>query len=183
MILFLAGLPGAGKSSLSKVVSEALDIPRFEIDEIKRELYPSLDPDFMHKLDNNIPLSEEVHIKVYEEAARRLKALAAAQEHFIVDEMLYKKSLRDMLFDTARTHFGGYMTVWVKTPDAAIKERLTRIREGHLLKDPIGTYEIFKQKFEDIEDADIVFENEGTFEESASKLVALVREKWTISRS
>lgn len=176
MIIFFMGLPGAGKSTLSKAVAERLTVYRFEIDKLKRELYPIIEPDFQYKLDNNIPLSDAVHLQLYTKAVEGLVALAGTQEHVIVDEVLHKEHYRQMLFAVAERYFGGYMTIWIKTPDPVVRERLTSAkREGHLLKDPVGTYEIFRQKFEDPTDVDVTITNEGEPEQTITELVSLIK--------
>lgn len=178
MLIFFIGLPGTGKSTLSQGVAAALQINRYELDELKRELYPALEPDFQYKLDNNIPFSEEANLRFYSKAAEALAAAASDHDHLVIDEMLNRNAYRKILYEVADEYFGGHVIVWINTPDAIIRQRLAAFeREGHLLQDPIGTYEVFRGRFDDPEDADIVVTNEGTYQDTLDLLIPIIKEK------
>lgn len=140
-------------------------------------MYPKLDSDYQYKLDNNIPFSDEANRGVFVEAVKKLNALAATTPTVIVDEMLHEKSLRKILFDAAEKYFGGHILVWVVTDEELTKQRLLQGRSEHLLKDPVGTYLVFKERFEPFQNADIIFHNDAPLEESVEKLTYLLQDK------
>lgn len=175
MVIFVAGLVGTGKTSLSQALSKKLGIFHYDVDEIKKLIYPT-DPDYESNLKNSIPFSEETRAKVFNRVVEDFPQLAKEHKHIIVEEVLNRKNLRQILFDGADKYFGGYIIVWVKSDEAIIKRRLeSNQREGHILKNPFGMYLSLKQQYQDFDNADIVFENNGTLEEAANQLTELVK--------
>ncbi|MEK7158392.1 MAG: AAA family ATPase [Patescibacteria group bacterium] len=177
MVIFVCGLIGTGKTTLAKALAERFGFHYYDVDLIKKEIYPT-DPDYEYNLQNSIPFSDETRVKVFNRVVKDFAELAKEHEHLIVDETLHKKFLRQILFSGAEKYFGRYGIVWVKADEAAIKERLTKDqREGHMLINPFEMYLSFKKEFEDFENADIVFENNAPFIESVAQLTELVRAK------
>jgi gluconate kinase len=176
-VIFVGGLIGTGKTSLAKAVAEGLGFPYLDVDMIKKEVYPT-DPNFEYNLKNNIPFSDETRIRLFNRTVEEMAKLAETNDYIVVDETLHKKAMRQILFDGAMKYFGAYMIIWIKTDESIIKERLeAKVREGHIIKDAFGMYLSLKKEFEDFESPDIVFENNGSYDESAKSLIELVKEK------
>ncbi|MCW1929699.1 MAG: ATP-binding protein [Candidatus Kerfeldbacteria bacterium] len=177
MVIFVAGLIGTGKTSLARALAEKLGIYYYDVDLVKKEVYPT-DPNYEYNLKNNIPFSDETRVKTFHRVVEDFAKLAKKHKHIIVDETLHKKLLRQILFDGAEKYFGTYIIVWVKANEETIKDRLTQNqRKGHILKDPVGMYLAFKKQFENFNTVDIVFENNTPFPESLENLVKLVQAK------
>lgn len=177
MVIFIGGLIGTGKSSLAKGLATKLGIYYYDVDRIKKEIYPT-DPQYDHNLKNNIPFSDETRTKTFNRVVQDFAELSKTHQHIIVDETLHKKQLRDILLKGAQQYFGAYLIVWVKADEKKIKERLTSApREGHLLKDAFGMYLSLKKQFEEFNNIDIVFENNTPLAQSVDSLAMLVQEK------
>jgi len=177
MVIFVGGLIGTGKTSLARALAEKLGFYYYDVDLVKKEVYPT-DPNYEYNLKNNIPFSDETRIKTFNRVVDDFAKLAKEHKHIVVDETLHKKSLRKILFEGAKKYFGKYIIVWVKADEETIKERLTQNqREGHILKDPFGMYLSFKKHFEDFESVDIIFENNAPLAKSAEQLEKLVQAK------
>ncbi len=177
MIIFVGGLIGTGKSSLAKALAEKLGAYYYDVDKIKKEVYPT-DPDYEYNMANSIPFSNETRIRTFNRVVEDFPKLATQHKYIVVDETLHKKSLREILFEGAKKYAGGYIVVWVKADESVIRERLTKDkREGHILKDSFGMYLSLKKIFEDINEADVIVENNGSISESLDVLVKLVTEK------
>lgn len=175
MIVFVAGLVGAGKSSVAKRLADKLSILHYDVDQVKKEVYPQ-DPDFEYCMTHGIPFREETRLKVFQKVVADFQRLSENHTHLIVEECLHLKRLRQVLFDAAEAHFGGYVVVWVKADEAVIQERLlSKQRKDHILKDPLKMYRSFAKEFEGFEGCHIVCENNGSIEEATESLLSMMK--------
>lgn len=175
MVIFVAGLVGVGKSAIARHLAESLSIQYYDIDAVKKVIYPQ-DPDFARNIRDGIPFKEETRLKVFHKVAADFSHLAEHHRHLVVDETLHLRRPRQVLLDAAKTFFGGYMIVWVKTDEAIIQERLkSKERKDHILTDPLKMYRSFAKEFERFDESHIVCENNGSIEEATESLLSLVR--------
>jgi len=177
MVIFVGGLIGTGKTSLAQALGESLGIFYYDVDLIKKEVYPT-DPNYNYNIENSIPFSNEIRIRNFELVSDDFVKLSRNHENIIVDETLHKESLRQILFKAAKRHFGGYIVIWIRTDEKIIKERLlNKQREGHMLKNPFEMYLALKKEFEDLNDADIIFNNNNPLDVSVPEFIRVVSEK------
>lgn len=175
MVIFVGGLPGAGKSSVARALAEKISIYYYDVDEVKRVIGPQ-DPDFEYNMKHGIPFTEEVRIKVFKKVVEDFEPLSKSNAHLLVDESLHLKNSRQILFDGAKVHFGGYVVVWVKTDEALVEERLAGTeRTGHILSDPMKMYRSFAEEFEPFDGSYIVCENNGSIEEAMERLYSVIQ--------
>lgn len=173
MIIFVGGLIGAGKSSVAQGLAKHLALPYYDVDEHKRPIYRA-DPDFEHNMEHGIPFCEATRMQLFNKVVSDFEALSRLHRHMVVDETLHKKQLREYLFKGAEKYFGGYLIIWVKASEEVIIDRLTsKVREGHLLKDPVTMHNAFLQEFEPFEESIIICRNEGELEDTISEISAL----------
>ena len=179
VVIFVAGLPGTGKSSIAKCLAEKYSIHYYDIDEVKKVIYPQ-DPDFEYNMRHGIPFKEETRLKVFEQVMVDFKQLAKKCHHLVVDEALHLKRSRQVLFDGAKAYFGGYVVVWVKTDEALVEARLrNKNRKNHILKDPEKMYPAFAKDFERFDESYIVCENNGSLEETTQRCTDLMKDLYT----
>jgi len=175
MVIFVAGLVGVGKSAIARFLAEKLSIPYYSVDDVKKIVYPQ-DPDFEQNIRNGIPFKEETRLKVFRQVAADFSSLAQNHEHLVVDETLHLRRPRQVLFDAAKACFGGYVIMWIKADETVIERRLsTKDRKDHILTDPLKMYRSFAKELESIDEAHIVCENNGSLDEAAEGLLALIR--------
>ena len=174
MIIFVGGFVGAGKSSIARRLAERYSFHYYDIDEVKKAIYPQ-DPDFKYNLTHGIPFKDETRLKVYEKVVSDFADLAQHYTHLVVDETLHKQKLRQILFDGAKKHFGDYIIIWIQTDETIIKERLTsKERTDHMLKkDPMKMYRSFAKEFENFERSYIVCHNNSSLDEATASLFSL----------
>jgi gluconate kinase len=175
VIIFVAGLVGVGKSSIAKRLAERLSIHYYDIDGVKKAIYPE-DPDFERNIREGIPFKEETRLKVFQKVVADFSQLAEKHRHLVVDETLHLRRPRQVLFDAAKAWFGGYIIIWVKADEAVIERRLkSKNRRDHILKDPLKMYRSFAKEFESFDESHIVCENNGSPEEPTESLLSLIR--------
>jgi gluconate kinase len=175
MVIFVAGLVGAGKSSVAKFLTDRFSFYYYDVDEVKRIIYPE-DPDFDYNMRHGIPFREETRLSVYRKVVTDFQHLAENHIHLVVDECLHLKKPRQVLFDAAKVYFGGYMIVWVRADETVIRNRLReKARKGHILTDPFKMYRSFAKEFEGLDESHIVCDNTGSIEETNESLLSLIR--------
>jgi gluconate kinase len=175
MVIFVAGLVGVGKSSIARRLAERLSIHYYDIDDVKKLIYPQ-DPDFERNIRDGIPFKEETRLKVFQKVAADFSHLAQNHRHLVVDETLHLRRPRQVLFDAAKTYFGGYVIVWLRASEETILERLkSKERKDHILTDPLKMYRSFAKEFESFDESHIVCENNGSIEEATESLLSLIR--------
>jgi gluconate kinase len=175
MVIFVAGLVGVGKSSIARRLAERLSIHYYDIDEVKKIVYPQ-DPDFEQNIRNGIPFKEETRLKVFRRVAADFIHLAENHKHLVVDETLHLRRPRQVLLEAAKACFGGYVIIWVRADEAVIEQRLrSKDRKDHILTDPLKMYRSFAKEFERFDESHVVCENNGSIEEAAESLLALIR--------
>ena len=174
MVIFVAGLVGVGKSAIARRLAERLSIHYYDIDGVKKVIYPQ-DPDFERNIRNGIPFKEETRLKVFQKVVADFSHLAEDHRHLVVDETLHLRRPRQVLLDAAKTYFGGYVIVWVKADEAILQERLKKKeRKDHILKEPLKMYRSFAKEFEAFEGSHVICENNGSIEEAAESLLSLI---------
>ena len=176
MIIFVGGLPGAGKSSVSRRLADKLGFYYYDIDEIKKEVYQQ-DPDFEHNMAHGIPFKDETRQKVFERVVEDFKYMRDSYEHMVVDETLHKRELRHVLFDGAKKYFKNYFIIWVEVDEAIVAQRFaSKVREGHILKDPMKMHLGFKREFEPFQKSSIHCLNNTSLDKTVDDLVGLFQQ-------
>lgn len=181
MVIFFGGYIGSGKTTLAKVIAEKIGILDYEVDTVKKAVVAE-DSRLQYYIRNNIPFPDEARIKIFMRVVDDFGRLCKTHKSIIVDETLHKKSLRGILYEGARRYFGGYIVVWIQASEATIKERLMNSqRVDHILGDPYGMYLSMKKLFDDLDEADIVFENNGSIDDAAEVLGRMIAARITDS--
>src|SRR3989344_3962319 len=72
MLVVIAGLIGAGKSSIAREASKRLNIPLYSIDDDKKRIYRQ-HPKYEYFLKNNIPFPDETRRRTFGASLHGLK--------------------------------------------------------------------------------------------------------------
>lgn len=120
----LMGLPGAGKSTLARQLSELTKATRLSSDETRIMLFD--EPCF----------SQDEHDRLYAILDHNLEHLLAAGMDVIYDANLNRRVHRDEKYATAREYDAEVKLWWVQTPEELAKQR--RVDEQDELLLPEG---------------------------------------------
>ena len=182
MIIFVGGLIGAGKSTIARGLADHLELPYYDVDEIKKVIYRK-DPDFEKNVREGIPFSDEIRIEVFAEVCKDLEKMIKKEPHVVVDETLHKREIRHVLYDYARRIADGFIVIWVHADEDIILERLgSKKRVGHFLDDPLPLHHAFREQFEEYQRCIIDCPNNGTAEDAITDLANLIRSIGSLSQ-
>ncbi len=118
MLIIICGLPGSGKTTLSRLVSRRYRALHISSDAVRKEVIPH--PTY----------SEDEKKKVYDELARRVGAALSEGRNVIADSTNYKREHRERMRKLAESMKTRSYTILCTLPEEEIKRRLDRRRQG-----------------------------------------------------
>jgi len=173
MIIFVGGIVGAGKSTVARALANRLDLPYYDVDEVKKEVFRK-DPDFERNIAEGIPFSDELRREVFRRVFSDLEALIDEHPHVVVDEILHKREIRHALYEEAERIAGGFIVIRVQAKEDVILARLaSKARSGHFLGDPLPLHNTFRREFEEYDRCIIDCHNNHSAAETVADLVHL----------
>lgn len=173
-VIFLAGNVGTWKSTLSWALSKKIGAKHYDIDEIKKIIYPT-DPDYQRNIEAGIPFSDVTRKKVFIKVLDDFQRLSKEYDIIIVEEVLHKKYLRDILFRGAKDFFWKYHIFLIESDESLVQTRLlSKRREGHILSNPLKVYTEIKKSFEPIEEAHTIILNNNSIESSITEILSYI---------
>lgn len=179
MVIFFGGYIGSGKTTLAKAIAEKIGIIDYEVDSVKKAVLAE-DSRLLYYVRSNIPFPDEARVKMFLRVVDDFEILCKTHKSIIVDETLHKRDLRVILYEGARRYFGEYIVVWIQANEETIKKRLMNSqRVDHVLGDPYGMYLSMKKVFDNLDEADIVFDNNGSLDDAAEILGRMIETKIT----
>ncbi len=127
-VIFLAGLPAVGKSTLARQIAKKHNGRVLDIDEIKRKLS---DPNLVTSSID----TPEIRWRCYEEAAKQILQFFKDGEHVvIVDEVFHLNELREKLETLLVSEDVEVTWIQVVCSFEEVQERLqSKSRIGHIL--------------------------------------------------
>lgn len=176
VVLLVAGLPGVGKSTISRKVSHRTGAKIVDIDDFKRR---DVDPTLVtSQID-----PPEVRWNYYQKALEYVFSLFDTEvQTVVIDEVFHLNTLRVQVESLCKAH--GVRVVWVEVRCSyeTVEKRLrSKTREGHILstEESLHMNLMFKEIFEKFPvDAEnhLVIENEDDTDVDA--LIENILQKW-----
>ena len=132
-LILLSGLPGTGKTTFARALSERLAFEHVESDEIRRGLAPL--PTY----------TSGESAAVFAKAEAMARAALEAGRHALLDATNLTQRDRKRFVRLARNLQAPIVAVRVTAPDATIRERLHSPREG-FSQAGVDTYERMRER-------------------------------------
>ncbi len=132
----MAGYPGAGKTTIAKIINELTGAVHLSSDAIRLELFPS--PTF----------SPNEHMQLYKTLDDRTASLLKQGKDVIYDANLNRYQHRQEKYDICSQLNADARLIWVQTERSLAKQRATHISRTHLA--PV--HETLETMFERIAD-------------------------------
>jgi len=146
-VIFIAGLPGVGKSTFARTVAKKVNGTILDIDEIKKEL---VDPNLVKSTID----PPEVRWRCYEKAAEKIALFfEKGVSTVVVDEVFHLHNLRQNLENICTSNGANVLWVEVRCPSQEVGNRLRSNggRNGHILStdETLRMNDLFQQIFEE----------------------------------
>ena len=140
-LILVAGLPGSGKTTVSKILNKLLEGIHLELDEPKRKIIPRevMLPCASEGRTSPYPLLRQVYQHACDELSRLVENSDKKPKFIIIDECFHSKEFRDMLCEAGESL--GYDTWFVEvicSDEDIVTSRLTgdqKRKQEHVLED------------------------------------------------
>ncbi len=146
MLVILTGLPGTGKTSVARELSQHLQADRLTTDELRSQINKQPDYSQKHK--------RSVYATLMKEAEKKLEQ----GKDVILDGTFFKKEMRQRAREMAQNHNASLFLIKVTCPENTVKDRIEkRYQSGTDASEAdFKVHNIIKNKFEEIGDPDYV---------------------------
>jgi aminoglycoside phosphotransferase family enzyme/predicted kinase len=161
MLILVAGLPGTGKSRISRELSSRLGAAHVSSDLIRQ------------KLLKERTYSEEEKARVYSEMAAQVSFSLSEGKNVIADATFYKESLRKSMKEAAEKAGTDFFIVECTLPEEKVKERLSG-RRGGGSEAKYEEYLIVTKAFEPFTEERITIDTSLPVEESLRTILSSV---------
>ena len=165
MLILVLGLPGAGKSTVARLLAEALGAETLNSDVVRRELFPV----------TRTYTSQETGA-VIKETERRITELLKEGKTVVTDALFTKERSRDEYRQLAQELQVPFVLIYVSAPETMTKERMDQ--RSHAGDASEATFEYYlnrKPHFEVPSGEHYHIENDGSMEELQQKVGEVAR--------
>lgn len=162
-LILLSGLPGSGKTTFALRLAGALGARHVESDAIRRSL--ASQPRY----------TSDEHARVFAIAERQAAAALERGQHCIVDATNLTAGDRRRFVRLARRIGARLIVVRLTAPDATVRERLARPRQG-FSQAQTAVYDQMRDREQPVNQPHIVVDTRFDLSASVSLVVRLARE-------
>lgn len=157
MLVIVCGLPGSGKSFVSKKLAERIKATHLNTDKIRKELF------------QNPEYSDEEKQKVYDEMFSRAAELLSQNKNVILDGTFFKKSLRQKVYKLAEENQSAFYVIECTAPSFKIEERIVERQSAESESDAnVDIYKKLLKQFEPIEEVHLSLDTTQPIEKQLS---------------
>ena len=146
-LVVVCGLPGTGKTTVARELTERLDARLLRTDVVRKDLFD--DPAY----------TETETEAVYAELLDRTTA-ALADGSVVLDATFRTEAFRTAAREAARSVDATFRLVSVECAEAVVRERI-HARSDDASDADVAVYEQFRETYDPVGDADLVVDNSG----------------------
>jgi predicted kinase len=147
-LVVVCGLPGAGKSTVSRTIAERVDGTVLRTDVVRKEMVD--DPDY----------TDEETAAVYDELLARAGERLADGEAVVLDGTFKRRNRRIEAREVAEAVGAGFRLVRVECEERVVERRIAE-RDGVSDAD-LEVHRQFRERFEPVEMDHLAVDNSGT---------------------
>ncbi len=150
-VIVVCGLPGVGKSTVSKAIAEAVDGEVLRTDVVRQEI-----------VENPVYTAEEKR-RVYEELFDRARDHLQGGRTVVLDGTYRRRTYRDRARELAADLDARFELVNVRCDEAVVEDRI-EAREGDASEADFAVYEQYRDSFEPFVGDHLTVDNSGDLE-------------------
>lgn len=157
MLVVVCGLPGTGKSTVSRRVADRIDGRLVRTDVVRKELFP--DPEYTSAESS----------AVYAEVLERARETLSEGGRVVLDGTFRRRELRERVAGVAVDCGRPYRFVRVECDEAVVRERIA-VREDDESDADFEVYKLLKAEFEPLDGEHIVVDNSGSLAATTARV-------------
>ena len=146
-LVVVCGLPGTGKTTVAREITERLDARLLRTDVVRKDLFD--DPAYTETE------TEAVYAELFDRATAAL-----ADESVVLDATFRTKAFRTAAREAAQSASAAFRLVGVECADEVVRERI-HARSDDASDADVAVYEQFRETYDPVGDADLVVDNSG----------------------
>ena len=158
-LVVVCGLPGTGKTTVAREITERLDARLLRTDVVRKDLFD--DPAYTEAE------TEAVYAELFDRATAAL-----ADESVVLDATFRTEAFRTGAREAARSVDAAFRLVSVECADEVVRERI-HARSDDASDADVAVYEQFRETYDPVQDADLVVDNSGELAATFDQLDAV----------
>ena len=158
-LVVVCGLPGTGKTTVAREITERLDARLLRTDVVRKDLFD--DPAYTEAE------TEAVYAELFDRATAAL-----ADESVVLDATFRTEAFRTGAREAARSVDAAFRLVGVECTDEVVRERI-HARSDDASDADVAVYEQFRETYDPVQDADLVVDNSGELAATFDQLDAV----------
>ncbi|MDZ7701575.1 MAG: AAA family ATPase [Halobacteriales archaeon] len=159
-VVVVCGLPGVGKSTVSRAIADAVDGVVLRTDVIRQEI-----------VENPVYTAAEKR-RVYDELFERAREHAGEGRTVVLDGTYRRRTYRDRARDLAAELDTGFDLVNVRCDEAVVEDRIAA-REDDASEADFAVYEQYRDSFEPFVGDHLTVDNSGDLETTRRQVAQL----------
>ena len=169
MLIILIGNVGSGKTTLAKNSAKHFGWEYFDVDAIKKKLFPKF-KDYSKFTALGLPMPPNVKLQLYREIAEQFTNIGRNRVPVIMDETFHTKLGRTAFLNQAKKHFKKVYVIEIRVHNTIAKNRLSKIRNGHILQNPWKTRQAIAKETQPIINPDLTINNNTSLQKAQKQL-------------
>jgi hypothetical protein len=180
ILVLVMGLPGTGKTSVAKKISQRIDAKKIDNDKVKRKIVPKLlGSKFEWYLKTRRRFPFYTRKKVYEAMLFETKNHLNKNKNVVCTGSFYSKKLREIFYDFLISQNIEFYIVNVVCPENILKKRIAKRQIRAKKEEIIATWDIYKKEkslWQPIEEKHVIIDSSKDINEQVDKFLKQINQ-------